>query len=134
MFPARAKVGDVVTVTGPFANKMQGQVVVRFAGSRGIAVNLTGPFGGTVVVPPDAETGACTITVDGRRVFGRNCVISKGRSGGPPPARAPRRGGWYNFGPVDTRGADVGSASAGVIIGVVMLFGVLLSTLGSDSR
>lgn len=102
IFPTNAKWGDVLNITGPFAGLHQGQVVVRFAGASGVAPALTSAFGGSVVVPRGAETGACQIVVNGRTVFGTNCVISKGLSGGGLPAQAPEhrtQRAWKNFGP-----------------------------------
>jgi hypothetical protein len=104
------KVGDVVNVTGPFAGKFQGQVIVRFAGAPGVAPAITGPFGGSLVVPHEAETGACTIEVDGRIVHGASCVVSKGLSGGRAPARAPEQRwarGWKGVGPKTSQLAGV---------------------------
>ncbi len=101
LFPTNVKWGDVVTVQGPFAGKFQGQVLVRFAGVPAQAVALTSQFGGSVVVPEGAESGACQIEVDGRVVHGTNCVVSRGMSGPMPPARAPEHRGvraWKNVG------------------------------------
>ena len=101
LFPTNVKWGDVVNVTGPFAGKFQGQVLVRFAGVSAVAPALTGPFGGSVVVPDGAQTGACTIEVDGRTVFGTNCVVSASTGFVERPARAPEHRGfraWHNVG------------------------------------
>jgi hypothetical protein len=102
LFPTTVKWGDVVTVQGNFAGKFQGQVVVRFAGVPAQAIAMMSPYGGSVVVPEGAQTGACQVEVDGRVVFGANCVISKGLSGGPLPAQAPEHAAvraWKNYGP-----------------------------------
>lgn len=99
LFPTNVKWGDVVNVTGPFAGAFQGQVLVRFAGVPAQAVAIMGPFGGSVVVPDGAETGACQIELNGRTIYGTNCVVSKGLSGGPPPARAGEHlPAWKNVG------------------------------------
>lgn len=101
LFPTSAKWGDVLNVTGDFSGLHQGQAVVRFAGVAAQAIAIMGPFGGSVVVPKGAETGACQIELNGRVVFGTNCVISRGLSGGPLPAQAPEHAAvraWKNFG------------------------------------
>jgi hypothetical protein len=102
LFPTSAKWGDVVTVQGNFAGLHQGEVVVRFAGVPAQAIALTSAYGGSVVVPEGAQTGACQVEVQGRQVFGTNCTISKGLSGGPLPAQAPEHASaqaWKDFGP-----------------------------------
>lgn len=90
LFPTNVKWGDVVTVQiQPQMGTHQGSILVRFQGVDAIAPDMMSPYGGSVVVPVGAETGACTIEVDGRTVFGTNCVISRGLSGGGLPAQAP---------------------------------------------
>lgn len=84
LFPTNVKWGDVVSVMGPFAGKFQGQVVVRFEGAPPMSVAMQGPYGGSVIVPDGAQTGACTIELDGRQVFGTNCVVTP-TVGGPKP-------------------------------------------------
>ena len=117
LFPTTVKWGDVVNVTGPFAGKFQGQVIVRFAGAPSVAPALTSPFGGSVVVPDGAQTGACTIEVDGRTVFGTNCVVSGSTGFVERPARAPEHRGfraWHNVGqgtPLASERALMGDSS-----------------------
>ena len=72
---------------GPFAGKFQGQVVVKFQGAPAEAIAMTGPYGGSVVVPEGSETGLCTIEMDGRQLFGTNCVVSPT---GPLPQARPQ--------------------------------------------
>jgi hypothetical protein len=79
--------GDVVSVMGPFAGKFQGAVVVKFAGARAEAIALTSAYGGSVIVPEGAETGLCSIELDGRQVYGTNCVVSPT---GPNPQARPK--------------------------------------------
>lgn len=106
LFPTNVKWGDVVTVQVP-PDPMglhQGSILVRFQGVPAIAPDMMSNYGGSVVVPVGAETGACTIEVDGRTVFGTNCVVSKGLSGGGLPAQAPEHAAvaaWktYTLGP-----------------------------------
>jgi len=117
LFPTNVKVGDVVNVTGPFSGTFQGQVLVRFAGAPAQAIAMMSPFGGSVVVPEGAQTGACTVELDGRTIFGTNCVVSQGLSGGGAPARAPEHAAvraWKNFGE--------GSSLAGFARGGSMYF------------
>jgi len=64
-------------------------------------VALLSRYGGSVVVPVGAETGACTIELNGRQIWGANCVVSKGLSGGGLPAQAPEHAAaraWKNYG------------------------------------
>lgn len=122
IFPTNVKTGDVVNVTGPFAGKFQGQVVVRFAGAGPQAISMLGPFGGSVVVPPGAETGACTIEVDGRTVHSATCVIT------PSSSRAPEHKGFQsykNFGTKLPVNGDVGGVSMKWIFGVALAAGLL---------
>ncbi|MBT8452976.1 MAG: hypothetical protein KJO40_13490 [Deltaproteobacteria bacterium] len=102
LFPTNAKWGDVVTVQGNFAGLHQGEVLVRFAGAPAQAIALTSAYGGSVVVPQGAQSGACQVEVQGRQVFGGSCVISEGRSGPSLPAQAPEHAAvraWKDFGP-----------------------------------
>jgi hypothetical protein len=75
IFPKHLRVGDVANVTGPFAGLIQGQVQVKFQGSSWLSPSMQGPFSASVLVPPDAQTGVCEIEINGRRVFGAQCII-----------------------------------------------------------
>lgn len=75
IFPTTLRAGGVANVTGPFAGLVQGQVRVKFEGSRWLSPSMQGPYSASVVVPPSARTGLCEIEINGRRVFGANCVI-----------------------------------------------------------
>jgi hypothetical protein len=88
IFPTHTRVGDVVNVTGPFGGLHQGQVRVKFQGTGWLSPQLMGPTMASVVVPQGAENGLCQIEIDGRRVFGTNCIIEKGtdRIGSPSHA------------------------------------------------
>jgi hypothetical protein len=69
----------VVNVTGAFGGFGQGQVRVRFQGSGWLYPQIMGPTMASVVVPQDAENGLCEVEVNGRRVFGTNCIVEKGQ-------------------------------------------------------
>ncbi len=97
LFPTTLQWGDVVNVTGPFAGKFQGQVLVRFVGAPAQAIAMAGPYGGSVVVPDGAQTGACTVEVDGRTVFSANCVIREATTVGRPREHAAIES-WKNVG------------------------------------
>lgn len=102
LFPTNVSWGDVVNVTGPFAGLHQGQVRVKFAGVPYQAVALTSGYGGSVVVPDGAQTGACMIEVNGRTVFSANCVVTKRTGSYGQRVRAvehPKTQSWKNFGP-----------------------------------
>jgi hypothetical protein len=107
LFPTAVKQGDVVQVGGPFQGAFQGQVVVRFAGAPGQAIELLSPYGGSVVVPPSARSGACTVELNGRTIFSTNCVV-----GSSDAAHAPQHRGaaawreFSTFGPMS--GVDAG--------------------------
>jgi hypothetical protein len=98
IFPKHTRVGDVVNVTGPFAGLIQGQVRVKFEGGPWLSPTLMGPFSASVVVPEGAVTGVCEIEIDGRRVFGTNCVVDPGE------VRAGRHGGVFTRGQWTQRG------------------------------
>ena len=85
LFPTHTRVGDVVTVTGPFGGLAQGQVRVKFHGARWMSPQIIGPGTASVVVPRGARNGLCEIEVNGRRVWGTNCIVDKGvdRTGDP---------------------------------------------------
>lgn len=104
LFPTTVRVGDVVNVQGPFAGKFQGQVVVRFAGAPPEAIALTGPFGGSVQVPEGATTGACTIELDGRIVYGGHCTVTAAT-----PVAREHQPGWKGF----STGPGLGAAPEG---------------------
>lgn len=78
LFPTHTRVGDVVNVTGPFGGFGQGQVRVKFQGTSWLYPQMMGPTMASVVVPNGAETGLCEIELNGRRIFGTNCVVEKG--------------------------------------------------------
>ena len=78
LFPTHTRVGDVVTVTGPFGGMFQGSVRVKFQGSSWLSPQMIGPATASVVVPEGAETGLCEVEANGRRIFGTNCVIDRG--------------------------------------------------------
>ncbi|MHC4175874.1 MAG: hypothetical protein ACYSWU_00095 [Planctomycetota bacterium] len=78
IFPTHTRVGDVVNVTGPFGGFGQGQVRVKFQGTSWLYPQMMGPTMASVVVPEGAETGLCEIEMNGRRIFGTNCIIDKG--------------------------------------------------------
>ena len=111
LFPtSNLRWGDVVNVTGPFAGLMQGMVRVKFTGSSWLAPFLTGPYSGSVQVPEGSETGECLIEVNGRRVFGTQCVVTPatGYYGQKvAPQRSPYGEEWRNIG-------DKGTALSGV--------------------
>jgi hypothetical protein len=75
IFPTHASVGDVVTITGPFGTSVQGQVRVRFHGTSWRSPQIIGPGTASIVVPEGAKNGLCEVEIDGRRVFGTNCII-----------------------------------------------------------
>lgn len=79
IFPTHTRQGDVVNIVGPFGGFGQGQVRVRFQGSGWLYPQIMGPTAASVVVPQDAETGLCEVEMNGRRIFGTNCVIEKGQ-------------------------------------------------------
>lgn len=87
LFPTHVKEGDVIQVGGPFAGKFQGQVIVRFTNAPGQAIYLTSAHGGTVVVPDGAQTGACSIELDGRTIYTAHCVIGKSDAAKAPQHR-----------------------------------------------
>lgn len=78
IFPTHTRVGDVVTITGPFGALGQGQVRVRFNGTSWLSPRMMGPATASVVVPAGAQTGVCEVEIGGRRVAGANCVIDRG--------------------------------------------------------
>lgn len=101
MFPTSVRWGDVITVMGPFAGMFQGQVVARMQGvSGGIAIAMTGPHGGSFVVPEGAQTGSCTVEVNGRQMFGANCVVATAGPGQGRPAEHRAIRAWHGAGPM----------------------------------
>jgi hypothetical protein len=78
LFPTHTRVGDVVTVTGPFGGMMQGSVRVKFTGTSWLSPQMMGPATASVVVPQGARNGVCEIEVNGRRIYGTNCIIDQG--------------------------------------------------------
>lgn len=78
IFPTHTRVGDVVTITGPFGGLAQGQVRVRFRGTSWLSPQMMGPGTASVVVPRGAQTGLCEVEVNGRRTGGSNCIIDQG--------------------------------------------------------
>lgn len=106
LFPTHTRVGDVVMVTGPFGGFGQGQVRVKFQGAGWLSPQIMGPTSASVVVPEGAETGLCEIEINGRRVFGTNCVIDRGqvRVGQPSHGRDTRAWNWAGGELVQTSG------------------------------
>lgn len=78
IFPTHTRVGDVVTITGPFGGMTQGSVRVKFQGSNWLSPQMMGPGTASVVVPEGAENGVCEVEINGRRVFGTNCIVDAG--------------------------------------------------------
>ena len=82
IFPTHTRVGDVVTITGPFAGLIGGQVRVKFQGTGWMSPSMIGPATASIVVPPGAENGLCEVEINGRRVFGTNCIVDPGEARG----------------------------------------------------
>lgn len=78
IFPTHTRVGDVVTITGPFGGLAQGQVRIKFNGSRWLSPQMMGPATASVVVPAGARNGLCEVEINGRRTFGTNCIVDAG--------------------------------------------------------
>lgn len=90
IFPTHTRVGDVVNVTGPFGGFGQGQVRVRFQGTSWLYPQIMGPTMASVVVPEGAQNGLCEIEINGRRVFGTNCIVDQGEVRVGRPSHAGR--------------------------------------------
>lgn len=94
-----------MTVMVPNAQgTFQGSVVVRFQGAPAMSVMMTSRGGGSVVVPDGAQTGSCTVEVDGRQVYGTNCVVTPS-VGGPKPKERTGSASWAH-GPRDSWMSD----------------------------
>lgn len=92
IFPTHTRVGDVVTITGPFAGLVQGQVRIRFRGTSWLSPQIIGPATASVVVPEGAQNGLCEVEVNQRRVFGTNCIID------PSTSDLPQKLAWSHKG------------------------------------
>lgn len=77
MFPTNVRVGDPVTITGPFSGKAGHQIRVRFTGSQWLYPSMQTPVTGSVLVPASAQNGVCEIEVNGKRVWGGNCIVDR---------------------------------------------------------
>jgi hypothetical protein len=101
IFPTSLRWGDVAMISGSFQGISQGQIRVKFQGAPWQAPALLGPFSASVVVPDGSETGLCAVEVDGRQVFGANCVITPASTVGGQVMR-PREHkaieSWKNYG------------------------------------
>ena len=128
LFPTQVSWGDVVNVTGDFRGQIQGQVRVKFQGAPWMAPSIQGPFAAAVTVPEGAESGECAIEVNGRRVFGANCVVTK-RTGAQAAMPTGQKDfpTWHNFGPKSVSGvADAVTQINLVTLAIGGLIGVVL--------
>jgi len=125
IFPKQFRVGDVVDVTGPFAGLIQGQVRVKFTGTSWLSPVLQGPASASIVVPQGARTGLCEVEVNGRRVFGTNCVVDPGKRrvgghGGPSQrTQSTQRGELLGLGAVARNGASLLGARSRTVLTTV---------------
>ena len=124
IFPTHTRVGDQVTISGPFGTFAQGQVRVKFEGTGWLSPQLLGPATASVIVPQGARNGLCEVEINGRRVFGTNCIVDAGT------VKMGRHGGVYGspsawLGSADGLGADDGPGVVTVALVVFGAFAVL---------
>jgi hypothetical protein len=84
-----------------------------------MAPQILGPFSASVVVPDGSETGECAIEINGRRVFGTNCVITPASTVGGQvmrPKEHTRTAAWKDFGEKGTDGLGAFEGAKGLIV------------------